>query len=73
MKPVIIIAIAFVLLIPSNIFAQDNNESINNFVRNETDVVTFEESASAPIPNTTLENRIQNSDSNTLINGIMGI
>jgi len=73
MKPVIIIAIAFVLLIPSNVFAQDDSESEPNFLRNGTDVFTFEESASAPIPNTTLENRIQTSESNTLIIGIIGI
>ncbi len=74
MKSVIIIAIAFVLLfIPLDIFAQDDNESGNNVIRNGTDTWAFEESTSAPIPNTTIQNRIQTSESNTLIIGIIGI
>ena len=43
MKSIIIIAIALVLFVPLNIFAQDSNETGNNFVRNAFDDPTIKE------------------------------
>ncbi|MEK0360744.1 MAG: hypothetical protein QQN53_08255, partial [Nitrosopumilus sp.] len=79
MKPVIIIAIAFVLLIPLTVFAQSENQTNNevpkNYVVNLTDTITITDNIIPEANNPTflIQQDIERANLNSTIFGIAGI